>query len=311
MKFLSLLRGLNGQGTGVQIASQKSPLSEAACFTREPPSTQRVKCVSASVISVWTPNPVMQFRLMPPDVLNRLSDHTSLKQTIHVLKYIFPRQFGLHNVFTCKTDFRETSQPFKDYTLREQEIARDKLRKASRKGRRDSKLGDFGEAIPKRLRGQTVDLVRCLRVLHHRCSYVELLRYYCPALHGEFHQTIEHGNRRRSSPTHRDVENSDIVTSGTTLGSRRSLTSTDSGLQQVCFTDMATPEHQVEAFCRAVMKKVVPKRLWGEGETQAHNSHVFLAQVGRFVRLRRFETLTLHEVMQDMKVRTCPASPRS
>ncbi|KAB2578511.1 Telomerase reverse transcriptase [Lasiodiplodia theobromae] len=75
-----------------------------------------------------------------------------------------------------------------------------------------------------------------------------------------------------------------------------------SGLQQVCFTDMATPEHQVEAFCRAVMKKVVPKRLWGEGETQAHNSHVFLAQVGRFVRLRRFETLTLHEVMQDMKI---------
>ncbi|RYP91931.1 hypothetical protein DL770_001991 [Monosporascus sp. CRB-9-2] len=42
--------------------------------------------------------------------------------TMRVMMYMFPRQFGLHNVFTSKVDFKETSQRLKDYTLREDEI---------------------------------------------------------------------------------------------------------------------------------------------------------------------------------------------
>ncbi|OJD31087.1 telomerase reverse transcriptase [Diplodia corticola] len=240
----------------------------------------------------------VRFGLRHIHVLNRLSDHTSLKQTIHILKYIFPRQFGLHNVFTCKTNFRETSQPFKDYTLREQEISRDLLRRASGKGRRDSKSGDIKDVIPRRLRGHAVDLVRRFRVLHRRCSYVELLHYYCPTLPEESQATLNgHGHQPWSRD--RDVEKSDITGAS---GLQQGAAPAGSSTHQACFTDMATPEYQVEAFCRSIMKNVVPSRLWGEGETQAHNSHAFLAQVGRFVRLRRFESLTLHEVMQDMKI---------
>ena len=51
------------------------------------------------------------------DVLNRYHDFNNPTQTVHVMKYIFPRQFGLHNVFTSPVDLRETVQPFKDYTL--------------------------------------------------------------------------------------------------------------------------------------------------------------------------------------------------
>lgn len=86
---------------------------------------------------------------------------------IRILMYIFPRQFGLHNVFTSEVDHRETVQPFKDYTLREEEI--------------DSKYPEkSGIKIPKRLRGKAKDLVQKLQVLHSRCSYNRLLEYYCP-----------------------------------------------------------------------------------------------------------------------------------
>jgi len=116
------------------------------------------------------------------DVLNRFVDVSSLEQTVHVMKYIFPRQFGLHNVFTSKVDPRDTAQPFKDYTLREQEI----LRATSQKNL--AKAGRAGEvpsskltcSLPRRLRGRPTDMVYKLRKLHARCSYTELLRHYCP-----------------------------------------------------------------------------------------------------------------------------------
>lgn len=88
------------------------------------------------------------------------------------MKYIFPRQFGLHNVFTSTTDIKETSQVFKDYTLREEEIA---------KADRPRKIMNLSTAqLPKRLRGRVFDLTQSLQLLHKRCSYTQLLAHYCP-----------------------------------------------------------------------------------------------------------------------------------
>jgi len=116
------------------------------------------------------------------DVLNRFrnnakeftsSSHSVLESTLRILMYIFPRQFHLHNVFTEKVDSRETVQPFKDYTLREDEI--------------NSKFPTLSSAkIPKRLRGNAAGLVRKLQALHGRCSYKELLEYYCPVSPNHF-----------------------------------------------------------------------------------------------------------------------------
>jgi telomerase reverse transcriptase len=111
------------------------------------------------------------------DVLNRYHDYNNLNHTIHVMKYIFPRQFGLHNVFTSAVDLRETVQPLKDYTLREQEIARQQ-RLPHFKG--PGAAGSLHAHLPKRLRGHPVALVQKLQKLHSRCSYAELLRHYCP-----------------------------------------------------------------------------------------------------------------------------------
>lgn len=271
---------------------------------------QKAKCALAFDISVMTPAPVQVLRLIPPDVLNRLPDHTSLKQTVHILKYMFPRQFGLHNVFTSKTDYRETSQPFKDYTLREKEIAYDRLRKVSRKGQYASGTSDIKDVIPKRLRSHVVDLVRRLRVLHRRCSYVELLRYHCPTSPSDSLRCLSKDTRHLAPSTARNPDQSCAVESLATTGEvvQKALKETmplQTGMDAVCFTDLASSEHQVAAFCRAVMSRVIPNCLWGEGESGAHNKHAFMRHVDRFVCLRRYESLTLHEVMQDMKV-YCP-----
>lgn len=105
-----------------------------------------------------------------PDVLNRYNDSKNLASTIHIIKYIFPRQFGLHNAFTSTHNPRETTHPFKDYTLREQEIA-------STQGKTTNAVKPH---LPKRLRGAVVNLVQKLQILHSRCAYKELLDYYCP-----------------------------------------------------------------------------------------------------------------------------------
>lgn len=109
------------------------------------------------------------------DVLNRFPSCTDRSHTVHVMKYIFPRQFGLHNAFTSFVDSRETAQPFKDYTSRENEIARqqDLHRKNHLTRGNDTK-------VPKRLRGRAVQLVEMLQKRNGTCSYTELLRYYCP-----------------------------------------------------------------------------------------------------------------------------------
>jgi hypothetical protein len=96
------------------------------------------------------------------------------------MRYIFPRQFGLHNVFTSKVDSRETAMPFKDYTLREKDIHSSMCRELGNKATNTADIARWKSRTPKRLRGSVVVLVKKLRTLNQRCSYMELLRHYCP-----------------------------------------------------------------------------------------------------------------------------------
>jgi telomerase reverse transcriptase len=121
--------------------------------------------------------PIFCFIAYCLDVLNRFLYHKFAdvsasrdgpqQSTVHVMMYMFPRQFGLHNVFTSGVDSKETVQSFKDYTLREDEIhakfsSEDKVK------------------VPKRLRGKVSELVQKLQIQHIRCPYAALLEHYCP-----------------------------------------------------------------------------------------------------------------------------------
>lgn len=114
------------------------------------------------------------------DALNRYGNSDSLAHTVHLMKYIFPRQFGLHNVFTSTVDSRETVQPFKDYTLREQEISLAVRQKLAKGGIGAANEVQSKDQLPKRLRGLPVELIKKLQKRHARCPYHELLKHYCP-----------------------------------------------------------------------------------------------------------------------------------
>ena len=63
----------------------------------------------------------------------------------------------------------------------------------------------------------------------------------------------------------------------------------------------ATPTSKVSAFCRAAISALVPLEFWGSGEDQSHNKSIIHRNVDRFIKLRRFENLSLHEVSQGLK----------
>ncbi|KAI9832402.1 MAG: hypothetical protein M1819_004390 [Sarea resinae] len=242
-------------------------------------------------------------------VLNRYPNGRSSKHTIHLMKYIFPRQFGLHNVFTSAVDFRETAQPFKDYTLREQEIAQAMLHEASRRRRKGSEAEASPDKIPKRLRGVPFELTGKLQKLHARCSYTELLRHYCP-------REVRHKSDKMN-PAEKVEEafnsNSEV------LGLQQDVSETSEARIRANFTplvtssnqkqqhlDFATPPAQVSAFCRAVIGNVFPNDFWGIGDVGVENQKVIMRNVDRFIHLRKFENQSLHEVVQDMKVTHIP-----
>ena len=112
-------------------------------------------------------------------MLNRFPQSDESDHTLQILKYMFPRQFGLHNVFTSSVDKSETVQPFKDYTLREQEIDQMQRQELLKRKNPTGKVLNH-PSLPKRLRGLAIELVKKLQKLHARCAYKELLKHYCP-----------------------------------------------------------------------------------------------------------------------------------
>lgn len=73
---------------------------------------------------------------------------------------------------------------------------------------------------------------------------------------------------------------------------------------RVCLTDYATPSNSVSAFCRAVLLKVIPMGFFGYGPDGEQNRRIIMKHVDCFIKLRRFESLTLHEITKGLKVST-------
>lgn len=61
---------------------------------------------------------------------------------------------------------------------------------------------------------------------------------------------------------------------------------------------MACPTAHVSAFCRAVLANVVPNAFWGTDG----NKRVIMYWIDHFISLRRFESLTLHQVTENIQV---------
>jgi telomerase reverse transcriptase len=102
------------------------------------------------------------------------------------MKYIFPRQFGLLNVFTVDPDGRNSTDDWKGCMFRESEISELEKKVQLKRPRPGNEHAGAdcssmrSTKVPKRLRGDTIELVQKLRNRNAQCSYRELLRYYCP-----------------------------------------------------------------------------------------------------------------------------------
>ena len=214
----------------------------------------------------------------------------------------------MHNVFTSIVDSKESIQPFKDYTLREHEIAQLERRNTRKRSGRASNT-TVKEQVPKRLRGEALELVRKLQKLHSQCSYYALLQHYCPCkLTNSTKRTVLHHKRTVAAETAKStLEKLDSqVNPGPS-----SCPSTDASTLQnqtkspeTPLILLATPPSDVSAFCQAVLSNLIPNRFWGEGKQGQGNKLVIMRNVDSFVRLRRFENLSLHTVSQGLKVRS-------
>jgi len=67
---------------------------------------------------------------------------------------------------------------------------------------------------------------------------------------------------------------------------------------KICFTDHASSVGEVSAFVHAIVGRVIPNQFFGGVE----NQKAIMKHVDRFLRLRRFEMLSLHDVIQGLKV---------
>lgn len=217
-------------------------------------------------------------------VLERCSDSTQPKHTKHVLQYMFPRQFGLHNVFTSTVDPAETSQPLKDYAFREMEI------EEKSKGRPTK--------MPHRLRGTAIDMVRKMQRNHRNCSYSQLLRYYCPVtkVAMECAKNPEKAQYSLSTPDSEGLV-TQMAKPSPTFDSSGSLR--DQYDTETSFLPHSTSPEMISMFCRSVIKRLLPRNVLGTASDGAHNLRVILQRIDQFIKLRRFETLSLHQVMQE------------
>lgn len=179
--------------------------------------------------------------------------------------HIFPREFGLHNVFTISTERGEPASRWNSTLLRqEKEIA---ARLSMPNDRENNKV-----SVPKRLRGDALSLIEKMQKRHNKCAYFPLLEHYCP----------------------------NITTKESAVQAEKSVSAPAGSAPLV---ELATPLHQVSAFCRAAIQKVVPDGFWGTGDAGAQNKAVVLRNIDFFIRLQRFENLNLQAVLNGLKVR--------
>ncbi|KAF9730455.1 telomerase reverse transcriptase [Paraphaeosphaeria minitans] len=257
----------------------------------------------------------VRFGMRHIHVLNRYPDLDDHQQAVHILRHVFPRQYGLHNVFTSVVDKRETTMAFKDYTLREKEIHQAMCREIPDIKRTNEFVLRWKRSVPRRLRGQAMVLINKLRKLNKRCSYVELLRHYChvevTATKGTLDSTSSHPQELdlSSKPACRKsaLQPKDHASLGAVPAEGRKADSVSRpkprAVEDSCFTDMACPTAHVSAFCRAALAKVIPNAFWGTEE----NKRMIMFWIDGFVSLRRFESLTLHQVTESIQVgMICP-----
>ena len=73
------------------------------------------------------------------------------------------------------------------------------------------------------------------------------------------------------------------------------------------FTVLATSPSDVSLFCQATLSKLIPDEFWGVAKNGTDNKKLIMKRIDQFVHLRKFETLSLHNIVEGIKVGRHPA----
>ncbi|EXJ79003.1 hypothetical protein A1O3_08504 [Capronia epimyces CBS 606.96] len=221
-------------------------------------------------------------------VLQRFSDANRRDHTVHVMKYIFPRQYDLHNVFTSRVNSTETTQQFKDYTFREQEMSGQHTTSST--------------WVPRRLRGEAFRLIQKVQRRQNSCSYGQLFRHHCSIAASPTERprasALKQLRQSTSSPEALSTQAPLSGSSGDILEIPSIEHETDAS-----FIPHATPATRVSAFCRSVITKLLPSDAFGLGPEGRHNYKMIMTKMDEFIHMRRFESMTLHSVVQGIRLR--------
>ncbi|BGP48846.1 Telomerase reverse transcriptase [Rhodotorula kratochvilovae] len=177
----------------------------------------------------------------------------------HLAKYIFPRQFGLHNVFTSEKA-RTSFEVMPDYLDREVEI---------------KKLGSL--KTPQRLKTMS----------HKRLSQEERSA------------VLELAEQPRTQVSRGDVSidishASLVVPHGQTQAQEKAR-------EKPKLAEYACSFYEVERFVLDAVAEVIPRAFWGSDA----NCRVVQSRISAFIRMRRFETTSLHALMQGFSLLSC------
>ncbi|KAK0552089.1 hypothetical protein OC846_003054 [Tilletia horrida] len=256
----------------------------------------------------------------------------------HLLKYVFPRQFGLHNVFTSPVDRNMTTQALHDYTMREAEIkAKGRCRTPKRllpvrgiiktmlkrfdgldvkkildrccptripKGKltkrdKEQMAADLSEVDPANIASRVEQTFQASQLYPSQSSLpiTQLPRsQFLPPVSQvptqalpESDKTTQGSKGEEMAPS-QDVEVLKIK--------KATPTSTKSGKEKPRFYKYAISSTQVSHFVYVVLKTALPHGLLGS----RHNLNVLVHKATKFVCARRYESLTLHEVLQGIRI---------
>lgn len=208
----------------------------------------------------------------------------------HILRYIFPRQHGLSHPFKL-TSLGDTYE-YKNYMDREDEIER---------AIRLSKNAN----TPKRLKN-IVPIIDQMVWRHLKCPYKLFFDKFCPSkVENEVNLGLDE-NTILEWMSERSVQ---IQTQGPPNASTTTLASSEvsirTGLNDAApkprFVDFTCSYVEVFQYVVAVIKAIIPNTLWGSKK----NFKTVMQYVKNFITGRRFETLSLHDVLQGFSSSDC------
>ncbi|GAA5915420.1 hypothetical protein JCM6882_001418 [Rhodosporidiobolus microsporus] len=204
----------------------------------------------------------------------------------HLAKYVFPRQFGLHNSFTFPK--ARSFEVLPDYLDRELEI---------------KKLGAV--KTPTRLKPALEHLTR-LAVLSQRCNYRKMLDRHCRSR--MTHKRLEADEKSAvldlvSEPrTQASRANASFGVSQASLVRPHNQTQANEQVdKKPKLAEYACSFYEVESYVLNVVEQVIPRALWGS----TANAKLIKSHVSSFIRLRRFESTSLHALLQGFAILDC------